>query len=704
MEWSTDIRTGGFGDAVEQRWETVRSWRSFTDLFEDAVRLEGVTYCESPALLLELLEDEQFALESLELLVGDRDEYRSSLDDVAVARRLQEHYVEGNLTVHLKKRKVDHSKLYRAIDADGNVTLIAGSANLSYNSWKNQANSLVVYHTTEDSEFDRKFAEWVRDHWDHYGDEIFLADLVEQLAQIDDEEDRERYLELWVDNRTSQLSERGAVHTDLTTELEQLGQDVTRAVSIEEETDSPDEHVEITTEQGEIDAVEDESETPIRAARTPDISVKLSTQSFDPDGYAGQMASHLRMRGANVSSDSITMPVETYTTYLEEQYDEWSMWIDEETRSVHLQIDEEHRILTADERPSPVELDAALANVEDYIETVDRWGETNQEEAVMAHMYEGVLYGLWAPFINLYARSFYGNATLDKSLPYLFIFGNSDAGKDQFTRFVLQLLSDGLVEGGADGDDMTKRKLRALREIDTIFPFVVSDVSKQRIENADPLRNFWADAWQPDLGISYPAIVFTSNDSRPNEWFRNRAKMLHFDVVFPSNPEDEYFHEAQQDLNSILDERNPIFSFVSRELLREERYEDTTRTIGDVRAVIRQFYDRADRDIPAYFPAEGPAEKHYSVGKRKWENAFRRGDVSFNRLADAEGHLIADFDLEGHEVYAYRKVLPKQMRPEKSGRSIIIKNPDRFIEWIDVEPFGGGSRSWLRWLSWRATG
>ena len=87
-------------------------------------------------------------------------------------------------------------------------------------------------------------------------------------------------------------------------------------------------------------------------------------------------------------------------------------------------------------------------------------------------------------------------------------------------------------------------------------------------------------------------------------------------------------------------------------------------------AVIRQFYDRGDCVIPAYLPAEGPVEKHYRVGKRKWENAFRRGDVSFNRLADAEGHLIADFDLEGHEVYAYRKVLPKQMRPEKSGRSV----------------------------------
>lgn len=699
MDWSTDIQTSGFGEAVEQRWLTVRSWQSFKGLFEDAVHLEGVTYCESPSLLLELLEDEQFSVESLKFLIGDREEYQSSLDDIPVARRLQDHYTAGNLTVRLKKRKVDHSKLYRAVDAEGNVTLVVGSANLSYNSWKNQANSLVVYHTSEGSQFDQRFRQWIRDQWEDYGNEIFMEDLVEQLQQIDDEEDRERYLELWVDNRTNQLSERGEVHTDISEELERLGQDVQQATSVEDEAEDPDTQVTIEQEQRENTTEDDDSEPAITAAKTPDIDIKLSTQAFDPDGYASKLESHLKTKGAKVSSNSLSIPVQTYTNYLEEQYDEWRMWIDESARKVHLQIGEEHRILTADERPSGDELDAALANIEEYIETVRRWGETNQEEAVMAHMYEGILYGLWAPFINLYGRSFYGNSTLDKSLPYLFIFGNSDAGKDQFTRFVLQLLSDGLVEGGADGDDMKKRKIRALREIDTIFPFVVSDISKQRIENADPLRNFWADSWQPDLRISYPAIIFTSNDSRPNEWFRNRAKMIHFDVVFPSNPEDEYFHEAQRDLNSILDERNPIFSYVSIEVLHSEPYRDTTSTISDIRTILLDFYERADRPLPKYFPEKGPAEKHYSVGKRKWENAFHRGDVSFSQLADAEGHLIADFDLEGHEVYAYRKVLPKQMRPEKSGRSIIIKNPDRFIEWLDVDPLSAERSSWVFWIS-----
>jgi len=173
-------------------------------------------------------------------------------------------------------------------------------------------------------------------------------------------------------------------------------------------------------------------------------------------------------------------------------------------------------------------------------------------------MYEGILYGLWAPFVNLYARQFYGNVTLDNALQYLYIFGESDAGKDKFSEFVLRLVSDDLVRGGADADDVGKNQIRSLRNIDTVFPYVISDISKQKIERIDTLRNFWQDSWHPSNEVAYPTVIFTSNDSRPNDWFRNRAKMLHFDVAFPSNPEDEGFYKAQEDLNEILDARNPI--------------------------------------------------------------------------------------------------------------------------------------------------
>lgn len=696
MNWATTINLGGFGDAAEMEWQTVKSWDSFTGFFENAVHIDAVTYCESPDLLLELFDRQDSQLRTMDVLVGNREEYQSSVSDVTVARQLERYYREDKLIVRLKNRKVVHSKLYRIVKPDREVTLVAGSANLSYNSWKNQTNSVVVFNTEVGTQLDERFVEWIDDHRDSYADEVFMEDLAEQLEELDDEEERERRIEMWIDNRDTQLSEQGEIHSTVGEELEELGGEVDRVVSVTDDTEEADEVVTIQHEtvdpepddpdEAIDDRVSDGGSTSdgITAARTPDYTITLSTQGYD-SGYVDQMESDLKRRGADVGANSITTPVEGYTNYLQTQYDVPKMWIDTEGCRVHLQHGEHHRILTAEQDPEPDVLDAALSNVEEYIETIDRWGETNNPRAVKAHMYEGVLYGLWAPFVNLYAQQFYGSVTLDNALQYLYIFGESDAGKDKFTEFVLRLVSDDLVRGGADADDVGKNQIRSLRNIDTVFPYVVSDISKQKIERVDTLRNFWQDSWHPSNDVAYPTIIVTSNDSRPNDWFRNRAKMLHFDVAFPSNPEDEGFYEAQKDLNEILDVRNPIFSYVSRRILNDELYLDAGGTVDDVREVVLDFYARAGRVLPAYFPEE-PANREYNIGKRKWRQARDRGDVTFERR---ENHLIADFDLEPHELYSYRKTLPTKMRPEKSGRNIIVKNPDDFEEWLDAEKLVG---------------
>ena len=685
MEWRTPIRDETFSDPVTMNWLTVRSWESFTKLFEDAVRIEGITYCDSPELLVELLDDDAYACDELELLVGDRDDYRSDIDDVSFARRLVDLYEAGKLTIYLKNRKIDHSKLFRLVEPDGTVTLIVGSANLSYNSWRNQTNSLVTFRAETDSTFDQRFQDWLRDHWDSYGDKVFLDDLVENLESIEDEDDREQYLELWVQKQTDAPSDRGAIHTELVEELATVGKEVAEEAGLVE-TEGQDADTEAPgmnpPERTTIDPNDVEHDGPFTSAETGEVEIKISTQQYDPDGYLDQFSAHIRHRGAKSSADHLAVPIETYTRYVEETYDQHHLWIDEEAGLVHLAAGGQQRILTAHEAPTPDHLDAALTNIERYCETVDRWGRTNHPEGVMAHMYEGILFGLWAPFINLYARGFHGRPTLDKLLPYLFIYGGSDAGKDQFTKFVLQLISDGLAEVGLDGDEFTKRRVRALREIDTAFPLVVSDVTKQKVET-DPLRNFW-EPWTPEHEFSYPAIIFTSNDSRPEEWFRNRSKMLFFDVVFPSKPADEGFNEAQDDLEDILSVRNPIFHYVSREMLTRRPYADPSGTIDDVRAIILDFYESAGRDLPTYFPHE-PAEQQYDFGRRQWRSIYRRGDVTYSHRAE-DGHMIAEFDLDGWEVFQYEKILPKQTRSEKQGNKIVLKEPDFFIDWFGVDP------------------
>ena len=132
---------------------------------------------------------------------------------------------------------------------------------------------------------------------------------------------------------------------------------------------------------------------------------------------------------------------------------------------------------------------------------------------------------------------------------------------------------------------------------------------------------------------------------------------------------------------TILDTTNHIFAYVSRRILTAERYKDATGTVDDVRTTIQDFYHEADRKIPSYFPVE-PANREYNIGKRKWRQARNRGDVAFERRED---HLIAEFDLEPHELYSFRKTLPTKMRPEKSGRNIIIKNPTAFTDWLNTD-------------------
>jgi hypothetical protein len=324
MDWDTTINLGGFGNSAQMEWQTVKSWKSFTNFFDDAVHIDAVTYCESPELLLELFDQEDSTLETMDVLIGDKDEYQSAVDDATVARRLERYYEEDRLTVRLKNRKVVHSKLYRIVEADDTVTLIAGSANLSYNSWKNQTNSIVVFNTEVGSQLDQQFKQWIDDHREEYADTIFMEDLAAELKELEDEEEVERRIELWIDNRNTQLSEQGEIHSNVGQELEALGDEVDQVVSITNDPEEADEVVSIDPEQIEP---EDDSTTNrdepdeapvegITAAKTPEYSITLSTQGYESGGYLDQMETDLKRRGADVGADAITNPLRaTPTTF-----------------------------------------------------------------------------------------------------------------------------------------------------------------------------------------------------------------------------------------------------------------------------------------------------------------------------------------------------------------------------------------------------
>jgi len=230
---------------------------------------------------------------------------------------------------------------------------------------------------------------------------------------------------------------------------------------------------------------------------------------------------------------------------------------------------------------------------------------------------------------------------------------------------------------GVDADDVGVEEVRGIRKWDTCFPYAIIDAEKSKIEKWSPIRNYWGD-WTP-VSVDQPCLIFTTNDALPKSEFRNRMKILSMDVSFPSNPEDPGFHDAQDDLAQVLERENPIFSYVARRMLERQPWTEGSGTVEDVRRIVCEFYEEADREQPEYFPAEQPAEKMYDTGRIKWQRDIQGGRITFESEPDG---INADFDREDWEVYDYEKRLAKRFMSDKSGTSVYIGAPEEFAEWV----------------------
>lgn len=192
-----------------------KSRRSFTNLFEEAVRLDCITYCESPEMLFELFEE--FQLEKLEVIVGDVEDYREGLiDKPDIADRLEQLKESGSLRIYTCPTKTVHSKLYEIEYENGELVLLCGSPNLTRTGWRNQTNAAVVFETEPDSEIHERFRSIYEDHKESYA-ELFLEDLTEEIKASD--QDREAVIERWVEGRTAQKDEIEEIHETLTEKL-----------------------------------------------------------------------------------------------------------------------------------------------------------------------------------------------------------------------------------------------------------------------------------------------------------------------------------------------------------------------------------------------------------------------------------------------------------------------------------------------------
>ena len=160
------------------------------------IHVDAVTYAETPELMVRMLTE--YDIDSLDVLVGNANDYADQVNDVSAARSLVQLRQDDRLTVRLKNRKIVHSEMYRIVMPDDTVKLVHTSANLSVNSWGYHTNQISVITTEVGTELAEEFAALIDEYRERYGSQALLDGLVEAIEDADTPEERENRIEYWV--------------------------------------------------------------------------------------------------------------------------------------------------------------------------------------------------------------------------------------------------------------------------------------------------------------------------------------------------------------------------------------------------------------------------------------------------------------------------------------------------------------------------
>src|SRR6056297_1820516 len=224
----------GSGSA-KYRLAMVKERSDFLDLFEGARHVDAVTYAETPDLMVRMLTD--YNIDSLDVLIGNAQDYADRVNEVATARELVRLRQDDRLTVRLKNQKTVHSKIYRIVMPDDTVKLVQGSANLSRNSWEYHTNQISVFTTDAGTELDDEFEAFIDEYREGYSDQTLLEGLVEALEDADTPEERDNRIEYWVGAGDLDVSDTAALNQDAVEDLKEVADQVTAVVDDPAEAD-----------------------------------------------------------------------------------------------------------------------------------------------------------------------------------------------------------------------------------------------------------------------------------------------------------------------------------------------------------------------------------------------------------------------------------------------------------------------------------
>jgi hypothetical protein len=592
----------------------------------------AITYVASPDVLLDIIGAQGF--HTLELVLGDSlaavepESLRAA--GTELVERLARLVEDGRLTIYVP-RKTIHTKLC-LLTRDRTTRVIMTSANLTWTAREaaRQTNYAWYVDLTEGD----PWLERVRRDYDAHKREctLFMQDLL-QLFRDKPELPRVQLVEAWLS---------GSDATDHT---------------------SPVTHV-----LGELTGwVLD----PSRAITEPVFIVQLPK-----DGAARRQTEKALARiGASVMGDVARVDRASYLTYAEQTLQLPMLTVDAAARQVRLAMRGELTTLT-EALGAPNAVDAALSELEGYIESVD-WGKAPAPLLAKTSMYEATLYMLATPFANEQMRIMrQRHGALERRGPkMLYLYGPSSNGKTTFLRFALFLITGQHVQPLAS-TELTKSRVQSASLHHTSFPLVFDDVNpSQRSSFEDVVKSHWESWWTLE-GVS-PQIVIASNRPTLPEWAKTRVKRIDFDVHFAPSERNK------ARLAKFFETPSPLFRWFSAlylenlQLLLEPRDDE----LHLARDVMQRLYAHAGRKLPEFFPAR-PLEEIYDPGAARWRDLiYRKKQAVLRRERD---RLTIEFtdDLQHHEITPYLGLLPQTLKYERSGRKLIVENPAEFERWI----------------------
>lgn len=610
----------------------IKSRQGFNNLFKDAVEIYGVTYADSPELIYELFTKKN--LEHLELVVGDSADYREKLQGkVKLAEHLEQLKSDGKLLIYVSTKMI-HAKFYFVKTSDGSLNVIVTSANLTKNAQDAtyQKNIAVVF-----SNMQLKKYEWLRTDFESSYDELkeyaklFMEDLSELIEETP-EKDKKQIIKEWL--RTDKQS----------------------------------------AEEQQISIINQEIVNRALHSSEDDVEFVMDVKSF-PKRLRKDATTILSNEKSSVKKQEQRFSINA-KKFLERRRKEFGIPL--------MHIDETEKVvrgikpgLVLTEKPtSPADVNESLNHIESFFETVDTLGQTNNPLFVKAHMFEALLYFLYAPFSNWHIKQLKSwDAVGEKPFPHLYIWGESNAGKGTLASFALRLISNGIVTTAVDAQKVTPGRLAEIKTgLSTSFPLPLDDITSNKFTSLeDMIRNYYK-SWS--LETVFPALIFITNNHAPKPWLKNRVKFLTFDVRFERSPRNT----AQ--VNQIIKKQNPLFKWFSYHILHDLDSHLVLEKdfLKPARNTLQFLYDYANRSLPDYFPSD-PVEKMYDIGREKWKQLYHQELIHEEFKKD---QLLIHFEqpIQSWQIIDYHRMLPSDTRSELVGTNIIINNPDRYVSWL----------------------